>query len=448
MFSVDINEYISKKWPTKTGYVVVLLAILFFILTIASLFATATNIHIAWQIVVVIVLIVTIIHDTTWRFFTGRISLLCLNKIVVAVHPNILRENDNLIKLLKSLLSDRKIGHWFKIMLLPEDLNIENNQTAEKYVNAKKTDLLIWGETISGQENGKELTHYRIKFSYSFNYPSTHPAMKYLLLRDFNEIVRERYWKANKDNSLKDISEIGDNLVEVGLYIIAICLLSRGSIKYGLNILEELYSIMRADIGKHKLKIYPKIRIHLLSLYNLLSIVAWREERNMDKSIVLINKMFRLDENNYDGHLRMTFYEYLKGNLLGSRKHFRRCKNINPRHPCTLFDQAFFYILDGEYEKATKAYKKIEGSTVDGLVAFEVAYFLEEEYQKNNKEIGLLFAAGFVNTQLVGHKEIGIKQLKKFCSLAKGKSEYNDFFNKAQGILQQYRKRRENDTIL
>ena len=77
-------------------------------------------------------------------------------------------------------------------------------------------------------------------------------------------------------------------------------------------------------------------------------------------------------------------------------------------------------------------------------MAFEVANFLEEEYMKKRKEIGFLFAAGFVNTRFVPHAKLGLKQLKEFCRLAESKAEYIDLYNLAKGTLSNYSKKLSN----
>jgi tetratricopeptide (TPR) repeat protein len=177
----------------------------------------------------------------------------------------------------------------------------------------------------------------------------------------------------------------------------------------------------------------------LISLYNLLGIIAWREENNKTKSVELARKTLALDENNYDSHLRLALYEYQEGNIPESKRHVKRCKHISPRHPCTIFDQAFYFILERKYSNAAIAYKKLNQATVDGLIAFEVANFLEEEYFKKKKEIGFLFASGFVNTKFVPHAKLGLKQLKEFYKLAEGRKEYIDFYYLAKGTISNYR---------
>ena len=437
MFNInfDINEWLLKKWPTKLGYLLTAILIIFIILTTEYLFIQVIGKSIPTMPAILIVLLTLLTHDVFWRLKTGRIIFFWFNKILIAIHPNVLKENSTLEKVLISLIKDGDIGYWFKIFVLPEDFIIDDNKKAETYVINKKIDLLIWGETISGSSVGKEATDYRIRFSGYFNYPAAQPSVKALLIGDFNELVREKYWRVNQENSLPDILTLGGNIAEVGLYIIAICLLSRGNVAGGLNILEQLFFKMKDDPLKRKLSIYPKVKNHLISLYNLLSFVAWREENNEDKSMMLANKALNLDENNYDCNARMALYEYLNGNILGSRKHVKKCKKINPRHPCTIFDQAFFYILDKQYNLAAKRYKKLETCNVDGLMAFEVVFFLEEEYKKNKMEIGFLFAAGYVNFKFVEHKEIGLRQLRQFCKLARDRTEYKDFYNKAYAII-------------
>lgn len=435
----DINEWLLKKWPTKLGYLLTAISTIFTILTTTSLFTQVANESIPTTLTISIILLMLFTHDIYWRFKTGRIIFFWFNKILIAIHPNVLKESGTLEKVLISLVKEGDIGHWFKIFVLPEDCIIDDNKKAETYVVNKKINLLIWGETISGSAVGKEMTDYRIRFSYPFNYPSAQPSVKALLIGDFNELVRGRYWRVTQENSLPDILTLGENITEVGLYIIAVCLLSRGNVAAGLNILERLFFKIKDEPLKRKLSIYPKVKNYLISLYNLLSIVAWREENNKDKSRMLANKALSLDENNYDCNARMALYEYLNGNILGSRRYVKKCKKINPRHPCTLFDQAFFYILDKKYDLATKRYKKLETCNVDGLMAFEVAIFLEEEYKKNKMEIGFLFATGYVNFKFVEHKEIGLRQLRQFCKLSIDQTEYKDFYNKAYAIINEHR---------
>jgi len=445
MFNINLNieEFISKNWPTKTGYFITSLSIVFFVLTVEHLISQICDISISLKFTLIVIFTLLFLHDILWRLFSGRVVLFVFNKIKVAIHPKIIEKYSELQKTLMLSLREKRVGCWFKIYALPKDILFDSNEKAEKYLLKNRLELLIWGEYISGLELGKEVTEYKTKFSYSFSCPTVLPSLRFLLLRDFNKIIRERYWRISRENSLKDISSLGESIAEVSLYIIAICLLSRGSISRGLTILEELYLQMKGgDSSKRRLSIYPRVKNHLISLYNLLSIIAWTEEKNLDKSAVLCKKTLSIDENNYDAHVRLAIYEYRNNNLLGSRRHVRRCRNINPRHPCTIFDQAFFFILDKRYDRAADMYKRLRRVSVDGLLAFEVANFLEEEYLKNKKEIAFLFAAGFVNTEFVGHKQIGLRELRSFHRLARGREEYRDFYNIAQPILDSFRKKK------
>jgi len=443
MFNFDFGldyDFFSKRWPTKTGYFFAAIAITFLVLTLEYLLKSVCNLTISNYLTVLFILLALLIHDVLWRFSTGRVIFLFFNKIIIAMHPNVLKEYKDLKKILTSLIKERQVGGWFKVIILPEDLVLDECQKAERYLVKQGLNLLIWGESISGQEQGKDVTQYRLKFSYIFNYPVHNPSAKALLIRDFDELLKERYWKVHKENSLQEISSLGESITEIGLYIIAICLLTRGNIGKGLNILEDLFIRIKNDPIRKKLLICPKIKNHLISLYNLLGIIAWKEEKNKTKSVELANKTLALDENNYDSHARLALYEYQEGNIPESKRHVRRCRHIYPKHPCTIFDQAFYFILEKKYSNAAIAYKKLNQATVDGLMAFEVANFLEEEYSKKKKEIGFLFAAGFVNTKFVPHTKLGLKQLKEFCRLSENKAEYIDFYNLAKGSISNYSK--------
>jgi len=215
----DINEYLSKRWPTKTGYLLASISIIFLILTIEYLFVQVVGKPISLTIVVASILLTLLLHDILWRYKTGRIILFWFNRILIAIHPNVLKEDENLKKVLISQVKEGGIGHWFNIFILSEDFIIDDNKKAEDYVINKKIDLVIWGEPICGSESGKGITDYsRVRFSYYFNYPVARPDVKSLLIGDFNEIVKERYWRVNRENSLQDISTLGENINEVSLY--------------------------------------------------------------------------------------------------------------------------------------------------------------------------------------------------------------------------------------
>lgn len=427
---IDLNEYFFKKWPTKFGFGVCSFILVIAFLTLEKALIEVTNLNIPAIVTYVIIATILILHFCLWGVLSGRVIFHFFNRIRVAIHPNLLTDENNLKDILQMMLRGHRIGHIFDIRLLPADHELLDSNKTEKYLLSKGLDLVVWGTAVRALENGKEVTKYLICFSYQFN----NPRIRNLLIKDFDEVIKERYWKVNRENSLNEISVLAENISDICLYMISICLLTRGRVNYGLNVLEDLYRKACANPIKRDL-FCSKIKNHLISLNNLLATKAWREEKNKEKAIFFSNRTLVLDENNYDCHARLALLEYLNGNIISSWRHVKRCRRIDPRNPCTLFDQGFLYILDKKYDKAMGRYRKLEHSLVDGLLAYEVAVFLDEEYKKNSFEIGFLFASGFVNYKFVIHKKVGLEQLKRFMKLAEAKNEYSDFYNKAKAII-------------
>ncbi len=429
--TIKFDEYFSKRWPTKVGLLIGSFVLLSSFLYLEKLFIDVTKCNIPLYVNCLAVLLLLSIHFYLWAIKSGRVILRFINRIRIAIQPDLLADENNLKNILQIMLKRHRLGYLFNIIVLPSDQEIHHASIAERYLSSRGIDLLIWGNSVLAREEGREVRQYFIWFSYSFR----NPSIKSLLIKDFGEAIKERYWKVNRENSLSEIGILAENISDICLYIIAICLLTRGRVNYGMRLLEDLYTQICSNPKKKFLQICPRLKNHLISLYNLLANKAWREEKDRKKAALLSQKTLSLDENNYDCHARLALIEYLNGNIISSRRHVKRCRNIDPRNPCTLFDQAFYYILDKKYDKAMARYRRLEHLLVDGLMAFEVAVFLEEEFRQNRKEIGFLFAAGFVNYRFVVHKEIGLEQLRRFLKLAKGKAEYEDFYNKANAMI-------------
>lgn len=140
-FGID-SEYFSKRWPTKTGYFFTAIAITFLALTIESLVKSVCNLTIPNYLTLSLILLALLIHDVLRRFFTGRVVFIFFNKITIAIHPNVLKEYKDLKKILTSLIKERHVGGWFKIIILPEGLVLEDSKRAEGYLTKQSLNLL------------------------------------------------------------------------------------------------------------------------------------------------------------------------------------------------------------------------------------------------------------------------------------------------------------------
>ena len=428
----ELNQDFFKDWETRVGFLRIAGTSALIAAGFLKTIATIAGIVIPWFYFVGCVAVVLIGCSAVW--FLGRKGWFYRDKIRIAIHPKLLEEDRNLEKALRTSIKLGNLGHLLKIFVIPSDVCFEDRKAVEKYVCEQHLNLVIWGDCLTGKQDNKDVSQYILYFSYSFSCKQGHEEpVRYVLSKDFRAISVQRYWKVQRENALTEIQIVGNNLAEVSLYMVGVCLLSKGDIQRGVLIFEELFRRLNCA-EKRKLQIFNRVKNYLISLCNFISVVEWAEMHNRKNSRIYAEKVLAIDDNNYDCHARLALYDYIEGNVLGSKRHVRRCESINRYHPCTLLDKAFFCLLDKKYKSAAKIYKRISSMPVDGFMAFETAAFLEEEYEKKG-EIAFLFGIGMLTIQFVGHNEYGTARLKEFLMLAKGRKEYEDFYGKAEALM-------------
>lgn len=440
----QLNQDFLKGWETRIGFLRIAGTLAIVIPGFIKAIALIAGVTISWFYYIGSMAAAFVISFIAW--FLCRRRWLCRDKIRMAIHPQLIEQDKNFEKILRNSIKSGHLGHLFKIYTIPSDVHFDDRVGAEKYVRDHHLNLVIWGDCLAGQENGNDVLQYILHFSYSFSYIDNNAeSLRYALNKDFQSISVQRYWRVQRENALIEMQVMGNNLAEISLYVIGVCLLSKGEIKKGVLIFEDLFKRLNCA-EKRKTQIYAKVKNHLISLCNFISVIEWAEMRNKKTSRIYAEKVLAIDDNNYDCHARIALYDYLDGNLLGSRRHVKRCETIDRRHPCTLLDKAFFCILDKKYKSAAKIYKRLSNMPVDGFMAFETAAFLEEEYEKK-KEVAFLFGIGMLTLQFVGHNEYGITRLKEFLELAKGHKEYEDFHGKAEALMISVEKRADEKSL-
>jgi len=438
----ELNQNFLKDWETRLGFIRISGTLALIVTGFLKAVVSIAGIMLSWFYFVGSVIGILSICFIVW--FLGRKGWFHRDKIRVSIYPKLLENDENLEKVLRSSIRSGNLGHLFKISIIPSDVCFEDRKAAEKYVKDQHLNLVIWGDCLTGKQDEKDVSQYILHFSYSFSCQEGHEEpVRYVLNKDFQSISVQRYWKVQRENALPEIQVMGNNLVEISLYITGVCLLSKGDIKKGVLIFEDLFQRINC-VEKRKLQIFAQVKNHLISLCNFISVVEWAEMRNRKASRLYSEKVLAIDDNNYDCHARLALYDYLDGNQLGSKRHVKRCEKIDRRHPCTLLDKAFFCLLDKKYKSAAKIYKRLSSMPVDGFMAFETAAFLEDEYEKK-KEIAFLFGIGMLTLQFVGHNEYGVARLKEFLELAKGQKEYEDFYGKAEALMIGINKKVENN---
>lgn len=106
----------------------------------------------------------------------------------------------------------------------------------------------------------------------------------------------------------------------------------------------------------------------------------------------MVNKGLKIDPNNAEGHLLLSDYWAIKGNIDKAISEALLAKILDPLNPRTGTQLAFKYVLNGDYDKALEQYQKVleiypnYGFAWDGL---GFTYFIEGE-KEHAKEAWLV----------------------------------------------------------
>jgi tetratricopeptide (TPR) repeat protein len=179
-------------------------------------------------------------------------------------------------------------------------------------------------------------------------------------------------------------------------------------------------------------EVKQKTRFLLRDLYSILMAYYWHVRKHLDKSMEYAHKVIKIDENNFNAHLNMAVFYWLKSDKQKAHSHTDRAWRIRPGHPLTRFNKAFFFLHDRNYEQALKQYKRIQ--YVGDTNIIDVIEFLEQEYEKAKDNAGFLFAAGWLNLKFADQLR-GREQLLEFVAKSTGDSSYSVLIEEAKRVL-------------
>ena len=129
---IEITDYSEKQWKTKKGFVISSFFILGIVYELYSKIEGEHVLGISFQNFLYFCILIIAFYFIYWTVATGRV-LVPWHRIVVAIHSNVLTSNNNLEKVLKAIIKEGHLGHWFDIIVLPSDLVISDAHTAEGY---------------------------------------------------------------------------------------------------------------------------------------------------------------------------------------------------------------------------------------------------------------------------------------------------------------------------
>lgn len=320
---------------------------------------------------------------------------------------------------------------------MPSDINFSDANIAEKFITRKGIRLLVWGNTIEGNLNNTPFTQFNIKLSYQHGIFDKDKQKRFV--DDIGTAVQRKLWGVWQPNSFHQLVVVSDNVIEISLFTLGVCLATVPSISYllkSVDIFEKLDLILkerREDINFPNLKfVKQKVRAFLRDSYNFLLMFYWGQHKNLNEAIGYAEKAIKMDENNFIAHQNMAVFRWLKGQKELAEYHTKRAWHIRPGHPLPRFNKAFFFINDRKFESGLKQYKKIEYAGDTNIV--DVIEFIEKEFEKTPNNLGLLFVAGWLNTQYADQVR-GVAQLQDFLLKSDSQQEYNPLIIETHKVL-------------
>jgi len=435
-----IKELKDFEWLTKIGWLGYSVGV--FILSSAVIISfqqMKIPLNLYWMLGILI--IPQVIHTICWwtkrNFFYDPMILTIAFAITTEdSSKNYYRE---IKKRFKEQVTTYRLQNDLKIKELPSDVIFSDAESAEKFISKKGVRLLVWGNTAEGNFNNAPFTQFNIKLSYQHRVFDKEKQKRFV--DDIGAAIQRRLWGIWQPNSFHQLSVVSGNIVEISLFTLGACLATIPNISYllkSVDVFEKLDVILKQrkqDVNFPNLQfIRQKVRSFLRSSYNFLLTFYWNQKKDLDTAIKYADKAIKIDENNFIAHQDMALFRWLKEQKDLAKYHTERAWRIRPGHPLSRFNKAFFFIYDRKFEQGLKQYKKIRYAGDTNII--DVIEFIEKEFEKMSDNLGLLFVAGWLNTQYADQVR-GIAQLEKFLSKSNNNQEYNVLIAEARKFLSQ-----------
>ena len=390
-----------------------------------------------WSIPIIAISLILHLLFWSWAYI---VYPLFISKIKIAFSLKVPGEDPLLDELKKEFcyqLDSLNLMREVKVMDLPLDKRFETSVEAEKYSKKKDINLLVWGHMKKGQLQGQEVTECKLKFTYIYPKLSKRNVEE-LLRSDVKLAVVDSNWRIAVSNSIVDIDAVGKNMMEISLFIVGLCLLLRRDTERCVYVFEKLNDCLQlsppfSDRRRAAfLKRFDQIFIEALDLR---AMYLFQGDK-MQECKKCFERMLQIDYDIPGAHINLAKLCYLEGNMDRARYHTNQAERLEPNNPLCTINKAFFAILEGKFPKADQLYNKLTKSMNWSMQCntLEVALFLEDEWKNHKDNLGLLFAAGFMNYHFAD-KRRGKLQLKNFIkrfNKQKVQREYSPLFITAE----------------
>jgi len=339
---------------------------------------------------------------------------------------------EKVLEKLKIKLDNFNISKEVRLINIASDI-INNREQAIKYRETQGVDLIIWGNALTETREGKEVVSFTLNYTYRL---SSWLRNKMILFNaDLILIAGTRDWIINTDNTLFEEIKVADNFVEAGIFIFGIHLFTDNDLRDALklfNALKVVVNAMKPDSFKPLIE--GRINAIISEIYILLG-DEFTEKKDYRIAKQCFVELLRFPVNHFRVYANLARLEYLLGDLNKATGYTAKAAEIDKENPVIYFNNAFFMLLDKNYDRALFWYKKVLSLSMIDVNIPQLLEFFYERYQENKQELGFIFAMGITSYKFYD-REKGVSDLSLFVDKAKYIQEYKNMVEYAKEILE------------
>jgi hypothetical protein len=432
--------FVRSNYKTRKGFFASFLLILLTLNLPVSALIQLTIEHRIYAGVAIVFL-----HTIVWSLKSGFLILPSKKTIVaiaVEAEGKAYYHLKSIITQVRNQLRDLGLSPNFLILHLAHDRFKMEISNAHKYRESRGITLLIWGSGGNLKDKGKEVTPFKLYFTFPTGI-IRRDQMKLLSL-DAGLFLQDKKWLVYDEDTYTYTVTVTNDLLEVSLFILGISNLLTNRLEDGIILLERVKLLLNSRTQLTDILEAKKGRVNAILLSTL-----WVLFRNIclgkqtEKEFKIIKKVLELDPKSLAANLEMARIQFLRGHTDDSKQYNKRAYAVDRRNPLLLFNFAFFAILEKKYDSAIRFYNRIVLRKDIETNFPAIIEFLGECYDRDNTEKAYLFAMGAINLfYLDGVK--GRIELGRFLNVA-GDEQYKGMKDKAQQFLDQAKKSLEKE---
>lgn len=284
----------------------------------------------------------------------------------------------------------KSLGLHSKITFESFKIKGESQKRFEKIVKNSNFDVVVWTDKRIRIKNSN-------KVSLQFTYKNTSNRLISRIVRNelTSLVAREKMFSLNNDTINIDLHLEKNNIADFSLYIVAICTTLFRGINEGIFVFEKLCEKIKNKEGL--LKNNSSRRLKDLYSFQGRDLII---KRKFLPGILMLEKAYALDENDCFVLANFALAKFKTGDEDGAEKMSEKLLQNNTNFPIAHLDGAFFRLRNKKYKSALRHYIIAANQRPDPAILLDVIGFLSKELDKDSKEVGYLFARGFLKRLL------------------------------------------------